>query len=204
MKSHIKNKYPVIWKHKYYKYDNVTSLKMPPLEVLNFLFKYEPETGKLYRIRDAIGRPYDMLEMCNKTKEGYLRVDIVDSYGKRAEFQVHRIIWFMHYHTEPNKLVDHIDWNKTNNKIENLRLVDNATNLRNRRISINNKSGMAGIRFNENCNRWEANVGINNKHIILGTYRKKDEAIIARLAAIQIANSFLGENGFTESHIYGK
>ena len=193
------NHYPITFEHETYRHDNFVATKMPPIENLNYLFRYDSNEGKLYRIRDAIGRRYN-LEMTNMdSKKQYYRVDIVDSYGKEREFQVHRIIWFMHTGQEPVGQVDHLDGNMFNNKIENLRVVDNATNQRNRRMLSNNTSGITGV-SKVRSGKYKASIGVDGKRIVLGEYPTIEEATIARIAALQTANAFLESRGFTERH----
>jgi hypothetical protein len=72
---------------------------------------------------------------------GYFETS-VDGYGLR----VHRVIWEMFNGTIPaNHIVDHIDGNPTNNKIENLRLGTMKTNARNTKKRSHNKTGFTGV-----------------------------------------------------------
>lgn len=175
---------------------------MPPLEILNWLFRYDEESGKLFRIRGADGKDYDLEVSQLDSKKEYFRVNIVDSYGKSAEFLVHRIIWKIKTGVDPDGFIDHIDQDKLNNKFDNLRVVDNATNQRNKRMSRFNKTGLTGVRQLPNGN-YEPHIGINGRSIKLGVFHTIDEAIIARNAALQTANAFYGDTGFTELHGIG-
>jgi hypothetical protein len=201
MKNNIKNKYPIIWTHSYKTIGNskVKILVLPPLDILNWLFRFDEETGKLYRMRGADGKDYNFeVKQLDSNKE-YLRINIVDSYSKGAEFLVHRIIYKIKTGVDPDGFVDHIDQNKINNKFDNLRVVDNATNKRNSRMSRRNKTGITGVRQLPNGN-YEPNIGINGRCIKLGVFHTVDEAVIARNAALQTANAFYGDVGFTELH----
>lgn len=70
-----------------------------------------------------------------------------------AMYQLHRIIWILHYGSIENNLrIDHIDGNGLNNLVNNLRLVSPKLNNRNRRMQTNNKSGVSGVRLhNSGC-----------------------------------------------------
>lgn len=57
----------------------------------------------------------------------------------------HRIVWALHYPLSSDKVIDHIDGDPWNNKIENLREVDHKINSRNTKRSVNNKSGVTGV-----------------------------------------------------------
>ena len=97
-------------------------LDLPPLEVLNDRFKYDPETGILTRIRWGYG-PAGYL-----TSTGYLRVKVNDTH-----YRVARLVWKMHYGEDPpkNMSIDHINRDRTDNRIANLRLVTHQENILN-------------------------------------------------------------------------
>ena len=78
---------------------------------------------------------------------------------------------------------DHIDRNALNNRKSNLRKATRQENARNRSLSTNNTSGCTGVYFNKSHNRWVAGIGYNNKHIRLGEFIDKADAIVARLKA---------------------
>jgi hypothetical protein len=71
------------------------------------------------------------------------------------EFRVHRLV-AIHYIPNPNKYdeVDHIDRNKLNNHVENLRWVNRSINSLNRGMSKNNTSKYKHIYFHKNRNTW--------------------------------------------------
>lgn len=77
-----------------------------------------------------------------------------DGYGKVSLFSkiycTHRIIWEMFNGSIPQGFqVDHLDGNRTNNSIRNLRLVCSTQNAMNRWMSSANKSGVTGVRYYE-------------------------------------------------------
>lgn len=75
-------------------------------------------------------------------------------------------------------VIDHIDQNKLNNQRSNLRFLTKAGNAINSKLSKNNTSGVKGVvRFR---NKWHAQIMVNGKHIHLGYYDKKEDAIEAR------------------------
>jgi hypothetical protein len=99
-------------------------LDLPPLEVLNDRFEYDPETGALTRIRWGYG-PAGYL-----TSTGYLRVKVNDTH-----YRVARLVWKMHYGEDPpkNMSIDHINRDRTDNRIANLRLATHRENNCNRK-----------------------------------------------------------------------
>lgn len=65
---------------------------------------------------------------------------------KSKDYVVHRIIWVLTYRSiDPELVIDHLDGNPFNNKIENLSLKTTAGNSRNKRKQVDNKTGITGI-----------------------------------------------------------
>ena len=79
--------------------------------------------------------------------------------------------------------VDHINHNKLDNRKENMRLSSNSENCKNRNIAKNNKSGVTGVTWSKQMNKWKANIGVDNKLIHLGFFSDKEKAIEARKEA---------------------
>lgn len=75
-------------------------------------------------------------------KDGYL---IVKVKGKR--YRAHRIVWLLHYGVFPDGEIDHINRDKTDNRIENLRLSNRTEQNRNKDFSINNETGAIGVHY---------------------------------------------------------
>ena len=86
--------------------------------------------------------------------------------------------------------VDHIDNNRTNNHITNLRWATNKENNQNASLSGKNKSGVKGVSFHLKTQKWAANITINGKQICLGYFINKDEAVNIR---VQRAKDEFGE-----------
>ena len=82
---------------------------------------------------------------------------------------------------ENKKCVDHIDNNKQNNKLINLRFATPQQNGQNSKLSSKNTSGIKGVRWNENINKWCAMITINGKQINLESFINKEDAINIRI-----------------------
>lgn len=100
--------------------------------------------------------------------------------------QVSRLIFTYHYGYEP-QIVDHINGNKLDNRIENLRGATSLENNHNRCIAINNKSGIKGVSFSSQMNKWKTQITINYKQIHLGYYEDKD---LAELVVSEARNKY--------------
>ena len=104
------------------------------------------------------------------TDKGYKSICIL---GKI--YKAHRIIFFYHHGYFP-KVVDHIDGNKLNNKIENLRAATVAENSRNSKKRNNNKSGIKGVSWDKKSKKWRASCSVNYKQYNLGCFSSLEEA----------------------------
>ena len=82
-----------------------------------------------------------------------------------------------------NLIPDHININPSDNRRENLRLIDRQENSKNRHRQSNNTSGKNGVSFNKNKNKWTAYIGVNKKQIFLGDFVNFEDAVNARLKA---------------------
>jgi len=109
--------------------------------------------------------------VCNHKK--YRKVSV---NGKTL--YVHHIIFEMHYGYRP-KVIDHIDGDSLNNKIENLREATQSQNIANSKKSRGNTSGYKGVTFRKDTQRWAAQIMVNYKHISLGCFGTPEEAAAA-------------------------
>lgn len=136
-------------------------------ERLHEMFEYRE--GHLYRkISLGCSKAGDKVGFTND--KGYLAVNI----DKKC-IAVHRLIWMMQ-HGEMPSLIDHIDGNRQNNRIENLRLADRCGNAQNKRMHRNNTSGIKGVYWHKRAAKWKAQIVCQNKHYNLGLYKSIDEA----------------------------
>ena len=85
-------------------------------------------------------------------------------------YKAHRLIFLYHHGYLPN-FVDHIDGNKLNNAIENLRPATKSQNCQNKKLQNNNKSGIKGVYWLKRNQKWAVQINVNNKRIFLGVYK---------------------------------
>lgn len=78
------------------------------------------------------------------------------------------------------KEVDHIDGNSLNNQRKNLRICTRSENAMNTGISKTNTSGFKGVMWHKRDKAWRAGIKKKGKHIHLGNFKDKEEAIEAR------------------------
>ena len=108
--------------------------------------------GKIYNER--VGRCHKL----NADKDGYMCTKAFNAEGIRKYISAHRLI-AMAWLPNPDNLsqVDHIDHDRTNNNLENLRWVSKSTNQRNQSLSSANTSGFQGVQYAPNRpKKWRA------------------------------------------------
>ena len=108
----------------------------------------------------------------HKHDSGYLRCKILNKF-----YKVHRLIFMYHYGYLP-KVIDHIDCNKLNNRIENLREVNYFESNWNKPISSKNKTGVKGVFFDKSSNKYKAKCYFKNKQYSLGSFANFEDAVI--------------------------
>ena len=103
---------------------------------------------------------------------GYRRISI-----KAKFYQAHRLVWLYHHGKMPLHEIDHINGNKSDNRIENLRDVEHLSNTQNRRkAKSNNQSGFLGVSSTMKKNKFTALLWHNKKTNILGHFETPEEA----------------------------
>jgi len=151
---------------------------LPQLEVLNKLFDYQPDSGViLYKV--SVGKKKAGQKAGTINAKGYLAIGITIDQ-KFCVFKAHRLIWCITTGTDPCDLqIDHIDGNKLNNKFLNLRLATHAQNARNRGPGKNNKSGLKGVSWKKDEQKWVSRIKVNNRSIGLGRFPTPELAHMA-------------------------
>lgn len=147
-------------------------------------FVYEPAVGTLRKVRDG-RKPYPWRQTSNGGRYLYGYFD-----GK-AEY-LHRLIFAYHHGFLP-RMVDHINRNTKDNRIENLRPCTVAQNQYNSKRKSNNRSGAKGVVFHSRCKSrpWQAKIVVAGKVVSLGYYATVEEASHAYAAgAARYAKEF--------------
>jgi hypothetical protein len=115
--------------------------------------------------------------------------------GKGKNFRVHVLVATAFIDNPNNKqCVDHVDCNRVNNRVSNLRWATCQENSRNKSKQFNNKSGVIGVHYDKKRKKWCANITLNGKTKNLGRFATLEQAKQARINAV---NKYFGE--FTHS-----
>lgn len=147
---------------------------------------YNPITGQFTWI----------LPTSNRVKKGRPATYISQGYYFIRLFgqliAVHRLA-FLYMTGKIPAEVDHINGNRTDNRWENLRSVTRKENTKNKRMLNSNTSGITGVYWDKNRNKWSAKLKHNGQTINLGRFSTKEEAAYVRIKAEQ-------EFGFHSNH----
>lgn len=135
-------------------------------EVLDRL-DYDETTGT-FTYKRRVGRAGKGTVAGHVHKTGYVHI-FVD--GQRI--MAHRLAWFCAYGEMPNKQVDHIDGNRANNAISNLRLCNQSQNQANTKKPASNTSGFKGVSWHRRVGKWGAQIKINGQQKHLGYFHDK-------------------------------
>ena len=145
-------------------------------DLLNEYFEYNKETGDLIRkVAISQSKVGDIAGYTNKS-DGYVYINFL---GKT--FPAHRLVWILHFGTNPSCDIDHINCIRNDNRIENLRAATRSENLHNSSARLRNTTGHKGITYVKNGKKkWKAYVTINYKFNYIGVFNTIEEAINAR------------------------
>lgn len=148
-------------------------MKTPDLEHsrVKELLSYDPESGIfMWNPRPAGHQRKD---------SGYVSIEVDGN-----EIKGHRLAWFMFYGVWPTGLIDHINGDKSDNRIENLRDATHKINAQNRRVHMKNSAQkLLGVCWNKARSKWQAGIGHEGKNRYLGLFDTPEEAHEAYLKA---------------------
>jgi len=142
-------------------------MQLPDVKKLHDAFEY----------RD--GKLYNKIARNSRTKIG----EVAGSYSSRyvqitfegKSWLAHRIIFFMFHGYKP-KFIDHINGNKKDNRIENLREATPSQNQFNHGLNSANKSGVKGVSWSKKYQKWFACMSNNGKNKSLGLFSSLEDA----------------------------
>lgn len=134
---------------------------------------YHPDTGVFTWVRS--GKVAGSLR-----PSGYIAINL-----NKKLYQAHRLAWLYVYGSWPKTHIDHINCDRQDNRIVNLRDATPSQNIANSRLSAANKTGFKGVSFDKRKGLFRAVLGKNGRQIFLGYFTKPDEAHKAYVKAAQ-------------------
>lgn len=184
---------------------------LPEQATLRQLLGYEPDTGRLVwkprpvlmfakpvggthgflsqEQRAAIwnGRFAGKQAFTSRFSGGYLHGAI-----NSKTFMAHRVIWKWAHGVDP-EVIDHINGDKSDNRLANLRSVPTALNAKNMPRLCNNTSGVTGVHLCNFTGRWRAEIVVDGRNIRIGRFIDFADAVAARRTAER-------KHGFHSNH----
>ncbi len=148
------------------------------LKNLKELLDYNPETGIFKWKFKRQGTQKTDFTAGYLRKDGYVRICL-----NKNRYMAHRLAWLYMNGMWPKGQIDHIDHNRSNNKLCNLREVSHQENHKNKGMNSNNTSGVTGVCWITRINKWASYIMIDGKNKYLGEFKKFEEAVEARKKA---------------------
>ena len=172
---------------------------LPTPALIRQLMEYSPETGELRWCArteadfapDRAQSPAERAVGWNKRfagKPALSYLDPVTGY-RRGTYKgmgliAHRVAWAIYHGEWPCGEIDHINGQRADNRIENLRVVNSLENRRNMKRPADNTSGFIGVSFDKRAKKWEAHIGYGgSRKRFLGYFNDKEAAHAARRSA---------------------
>jgi hypothetical protein len=162
----------------------------PTIEGLAALIRCDADAGLLFwreRPREMFptGRAHSIWNARYAGKQAFTAKDR-DGYFQGSflgqRLRTHRVVWAL-THGEWPDVVDHIDGDRANNRISNLRNVSKAENARNMGMRDGSTSGRIGVCWIASRQRWQASVMRDGRVVNLGRFRELQDAVAARQQA---------------------
>lgn len=163
--------------------NNTDNIKNETLsqEYLKSILDYDLDTGiftwkvnksQRTKIGDVAGWLYN----------GYREIEI-----DNKKYKAHRLAWLYVNGGMPKNLIDHIDGNRSNNKISNLREATYQENNENYKTPKTNKSGVKNVSWYKNLGKWVVSISIRKTKKTIGYF---DNLEFAELVAIEARNKY--------------
>lgn len=169
-------------------------MRTVPIELLDELLICRPEEGELvWRVRtfEHFSEAH-VWKTWNIRYAGTLALNAIDGLGyksgtiKGVRLKAHRVIWSMTHRQWPSDDIDHINGNRQDNRIDNLRCVTRHENTKNRAVQKNSTSLVPGVTWLTRNKKWRARITVSGNRIDLGLYDTFEDAVMVRKSAEQM------------------
>lgn len=168
----------------------------PTAEQVRELLRYDPKTGQFWRrwgvgngrhtgpqgeLVGTVAKAASKRETCIVIALGTTSARRLAAGGfKKRAYKAHQLAWLYVHGEWPDREVDHINTDGTDNRLANLRLATTRQNGCNRGLRSDNKSGFKGITWAERSQKWLVHIGHNGKILHLGLFATIEEAKAVR------------------------
>ena len=144
---------------------------------LKSVLNYDPDSG-LFTWAISVGSVKSGDTAGSKHSNGYANIKI-----DRNTYFAHRLAWLYVNGSFPSNFIDHINGDKTDNRIANLCQCTASENLQNQGMFRSTESRLIGVHRDKSGTRWCAQIRAHNKKYHLGTFTTPEEASNAYLMA---------------------
>lgn len=147
-------------------------MKNERLEIIKSVIRYEPDTGKFFWKKRTGGTSIEGNEAAGTDDgRGYVRIGVLGRI-----YKAHRLAMLLTYGEFPGMEIDHINGNKADNRLSNLRESSRAKNQQNQISAYkNNSTGLLGVSQHKQ-GVWRARVWVAGKNKSLGLFRTPELA----------------------------
>jgi hypothetical protein len=146
-------------------------------ERLRELLHYDPDTGQ-FTWRRSVGPMKAGSRAGKRHHIGYIRIAI-----ERRTYMAHRLAWLYIHGVWPQGITDHINRDRADNRIANLREATYTLNMANTPIQKHNVSGFKGVVFRKDRKKWKASIRANGRYYYIGLFDTPEAAHDAYFAA---------------------
>jgi len=169
------------------------------------MYPYDKRKNNIYDLSNSYGIGYtedykyyfifdlDDYELLSQYYWGYRKDGYFEAAKKNQRILMHRLILGIN---DSAIYIDHINHIRSDNRKNNLRIVNSQINQQNRKKSKNNTSGVVGVSFDKRDKRWDAYIHWNYKKINLGSFINFEDAVTARK---QAEEKYFGEYSYDNS-----
>lgn len=174
--------------------------ELPSPDVLRQLLDYDPETGRLHwkarsieHVRAGCTTPAKHRSITANWNKRYAGKEALTCVQSSSGYRTgavqcvpcvaHRVAYAIYHGEHAPEEIDHINGNKGDNRIVNLRAVNHAENAKNVSLYSSNKSGVPGVRWEQSHKAWAAKINFGGKQRRIGRFKNKEDAIAARKRA---------------------
>ena len=172
-------------------------------ELCRQLLRYDPDTGRLFwkdrssdlfaESKNRWGGVHSAEARAKTWNTRYAGTEAftassIDDYLRGAllgkSYLAHRVVWAIVYGAWPESEVDHVNMDRADNRMANLRAADHSENNRNRSVQSNNTSGLKCVSWHKGAGKWRAQIVLHGKPRHIGLFATSDEAYAAYRAAV--------------------
>lgn len=140
---------------------------------------YEPETGLFFWRSNRANNKIKIGDIAGSiTFKGYITISV-----KNTQYRAHHLAWFYIHGEWPIDRLDHINQIRCDNRILNLREVNNSENLKNKTRYKNNTTGISGVYWHSRDEVWQPKINLDGRQVHLGYFNDFFEACCARKSA---------------------